>query len=208
MKRILISVIPALLFILHSNTSIGQTGQGNLMVGANISNLAFTKDKIKQGSITTDQQSHVRFTFTPSAAIFVIRNLAIGLNMRVTSNTDKSDDKQTYRKYSTAFTIGPMARYYFLFAGDKLGLFLHGNISFGSMKDEVDQPLPTITKYGLIEGNVGPGFTVFLNKNVGIETSLYYTGMRMADNASPVKNIIKQNGLTLNLGFQIYFGGK
>jgi hypothetical protein len=213
MNKVLISAFSVLIITVSGNLSFCQTGQGNWMLGANISNLAYTKDKFKQGSVTTDKTSRVEYSLTPSVGYFILENFAVGLKLRVTSKKETSDDKRL-KYHFTAATFGPMARYYFLF-GEKFGVFIHGDIGFGGQKEKTERRIgngPDYNveeiKFKLLEGNIGPGFTFFLNEHVGLETSIYYTGLRRTNDTPNGKDIFKQNGVTWNIGLQVYFGGK
>ena len=168
MKKFLLSLV--LLSVIFVATA--QTDKGDWMIGG-----SFRLN-------TSDNNTEI--ALTPDAGIFIINNLALGVNLGFVYL--KSGDVKV-----TSFGIGPFARYYFTDA--KVRPILHGNLNFMSRKTEiVGVPSTTnnITSYFL-----GGGAAIFISDQVSIDGLMGYAN-------SKVKNSSGNGGFALSIGFQIY----
>jgi len=168
MKKILLSLVLLSVFFVAK----AQTGKGDWMIGG-----SFRLN-------TSDNNTEI--ALTPDAGIFIINNLALGVNLGFVYL--KAGDVKV-----TSFGIGPFARYYFTDA--KVRPILHGNLNFMSRKTEiagVPSTTNNITSYFL-----GGGAAIFISDQVSIDGLMGYAN-------SKVKNSSGNGGFALSIGFQIY----
>lgn len=164
------------------------TSIGNYMVGAN---LLFANATFQKG---TDANYSVGIA--PKAGVFILPNIALGLNFSLNVQGNKSSRTIDY-------AASPFARVYFAYnnanqAARPLQFFLEGGVGYGGTNSEYNLPNGTskvstngVHLYGF------PGVDYFLNDHVAAELGLQYQFIGGHPNA---------NILGLNLGFQIFLG--
>lgn len=149
-----------------------QTDKGDWMVGGNLNlNTAKNNTQIK---------------LSPSAGAFVIPNLALGGNVNLAYSKEGSIK-------TTAFGIGPFARYIFTSSSNVRPL-LHTSLSFLSAKTKVGSESSTNsgTNYFL-----GGGAAIFINEQVSIDGIMGYDHTKY-------NSLDGSGGFALNIGFQVY----
>lgn len=183
---------------LASTTSFGQT--------------PLTKGKgLLTGSIGYHYQSYGNqnslsvFNFSPSIGVFVADNLVLGANL-VIQTTSQSQyvyspigSPSSSEFTSTAFAVGPFARYYHFVGGDKFAFFGQGGLGYLRARD-----------VGFGNANQGylsltPGITFFPISRFGIEGSLRGLSFTTDFNNTSVLDL----GISLQdiqLGAVYYFG--
>lgn len=186
------------------------TSGGNFIIGTTMG-LSTAKSKISQesgdGTTETDSPSSSQFSFSPSVGYFIIENVAVGIHMDYTSSEVKEPNLD--RTTDSDLLFGPLVRFYLPFADD-MAFFLEGGFGFGNSNDEKyfgeeRQRINTnIFAYG-----VGPGFTIFSNKAIGIEALLKYNYARSnfdTEIGGIERNTISRtNQFDFSVGFQFYF---
>lgn len=130
--------------------------------------------------------NNTRISLTPNAAMFVIKNLAVGGN--VTLSYAKEGVIKT-----TTFGLGPYLRYYFTNANVRP--IVQGNFNFVSSKTKVNNTSSTNngTNYFL-----GGGAAIFLSSHVSLDAVLGYDHTKY--NSLPGGG----GGFAMNIGFQVY----
>ena len=154
------------------SNAYAQTEEGGWMVGGN-----FT---INTGDNATTVD------LTPTAAFFVMRNLAVGGNITL-SFTKLGDNK------STRFGVGPLTRFYFG-NNSTVRLFAHGE--FGIVSQKFELPNNSSTENG-IRYLLAAGLAGFLNPNVALEALAGYDHVKLSD-------FDGDGGFAFRLGFQVY----
>ena len=167
MKRIYSLLLTAMVI---ANAS-AQTEEGVWMVGGIFS--------INTGDNATTVD------LTPTAAFFVLKNLAIGGNITL-SFTKLGDNK------STRFGVGPLTRYYF--GKSNVRPFAHGE--FGIVSQKLELPSSSSTENGF-RYLLALGLAGFINENVALEALAGYDHVKLSD-------FDGEGGFAFKLGFQVY----
>jgi len=118
------------------------------------------------GSQSTGDVKSNTFEFSPSAAYFVSDNIAVGLNLGITTRTEELpfvDDIDT-----NTFNIGAFGRYYAT-PSNKFSLF--GQLGFDYVSGKQEQG-STEAKFDGFSFGVAPGLSYFVSKSFAIEASV------------------------------------
>ncbi|WP_143307694.1 porin family protein [Chitinophaga vietnamensis] len=183
MKKIRLLTL-VLLTLMFGSVANAQIQKGNIMVGANLTDLGF----IFQKNSTT-----FNFDLTPKVGWFIKDGLAIGgyVNFGLKTVKDAGSDVN--------YGVGGFARYYIedknvrkLEFSKRVRFFLEGNAGFAG-----SNPANGVSTNGFNIG-VGPGISYFITPNVGLEGLLKYD-LTVGGGSSTTAN-----HLGLNIGFQIY----
>jgi outer membrane protein len=167
MKKIFLAI--ALSGIFYAAQS--QTEKGDWMVGGEF--------RLN----TSDNNTEIGLT--PTAGLFIIKNLAIGAN--VTISYSKNGTRKT-----TDLGLGPFVRYYFTDA--KIRPILQGSLSFISEKTKIGDVSNTNNK---VDYFLGGGAAIFISEQVSIDGLMGYYH-------SKVDGFDGGGGFALNIGFQVY----
>ena len=150
-----------------------QTDQGDWMVGGGF--------RLNTGENSTS------IGFTPNAAAFIIRNLAVGGNIGI-----------EYSKFgnqkSTDFRIGPFLRYYFTQANVRP--IVQGSFNYVNSQQKNTQFNTSTTEKG-INFFLGAGAAIFLNDQVSLDAVMGY-------NHTKLKDFDGDGGFAFTIGFQVY----
>lgn len=185
-------------------TAQAQTSQGNMSIGGGVS---YSSDKRETGG--EDVKSST-FTFQPSFGYFVADNLAVGLNLSLSSTKEDNglggDDK------SSVFFVGPFARYYKFTSNDKFAFFAQAGFNVGSIKDEPDGA--DETKGSAFNLYISPGFSYFFNEHWALDLQLAGISYTSLDPDKDVDDNKRTNftfgvdSFDPTIGIRYYFGGK
>ncbi|MBC6492176.1 outer membrane beta-barrel protein [Flavihumibacter stibioxidans] len=158
---------------------------GVLMATVSIKAQTEKADWLVGGNFTLNTTTNTTFSLTPAAGYFFLKNFAAGGTFNFLYN--KAGDDKT-----TAFGLGPFARYYF--GKNNLKPFAHTEYLFTSVK--VEGPGFSSTSNGA-DFFIGPGLAAFVNEHVAIETLVGYANSNYSGSSN-------DGGLALRIGFQIY----
>ena len=184
------------------------TQRGNFMFGSTVGFSSNTSN-IAQGGTKGEGPESFQWNLAPHIGYFLFDNFNLGIGLDYTfsrekqPNADKNDDSD--------LLFGPFGRYYVPFGGDK-AVFLEGNFGFGTSSDAliVDGATQNIST-DVIAFGAGPGFTIFSNDALGIETLFKYNFARSRFNTTQggvvTETTTKTNQFAVSLGLQFYFGG-
>jgi hypothetical protein len=192
-----------LFFLSLTSMLFAQTEQWNILVsGASSFELSGQSSKTKSDDGDGDPTKYFDFSFYPMAAIFVIDNLAVGLQLPSGVSRSKYTDDTKY--VNTWITFAPLVRYYFL--SDNIRPF--GQISFGGGSDVdiyVDADgSKTKQKYGVLLLNAGGGVSLFISEKVAIDATLAYNLYRTKqkeDNTSNSRRV--SNSIDFGIGVTV-----
>ena len=127
---------------------------------------------IKKGA-NTGYQLHL----TPSIGYFLTRNFVLGLGMDYLVNATEGDAGNVggaQRLSDTKLLFGPYARIYVPFAGDQ-ALFFGGTYGYGKSDTQISDGTDAQTaNTTLVTYGVGPGYSIFSNNRVSLETQVKY----------------------------------
>lgn len=184
------------------------TGRGNFMFGTAVGFASNTSNISHAGQAGEGPESF-QWNLAPHIGYFLFDNFTLGIGLDYTFSREKqpSQDKND----DSDLLFGPFGRYYLPFGGDK-AIFLEGNFGFGTSSDNliVDGENRNIST-DIIAFGAGPGFTIFSNDAIGIETLFKYNYARSRFNTEQggvtTETVTKTNQFAVSLGIQFYFGG-
>ncbi|PST81737.1 hypothetical protein C7T94_17855 [Pedobacter yulinensis] len=168
-----------------ATASQAQIQQGNVMVGTNLSNINFALDKPNAFSLAIN----------PKAAWFIDDGVAIGGDVMFGLETPGKDLGTTIN-----YGIGALGRYYGQTGANEL---IKSSRFFGEATVGVSGR--NLSGGGSTNGlgfSVGPGFTYFITRTIGLEALLKYQGVVGFGSSAYAHN------LNLGVGFQIYLPGR
>lgn len=182
MKKLLITLLTASVVTLSAKAQISK---GDVMIGANLSNINFALDKPNAFSLTIN----------PKAAWFIQDGLALGGDVSFGVETPGKGLGTTIN-----YGVGALGRYYGAKGANELA---NHTRFFGEATVGISGR--NLSGGGSTNGlgfSFGPGFTYFVTRNVGLETLLKYQGVVGFGSSAYAHN------LNLGVGFQIYLPGK
>lgn len=181
MKKLIFTVILGGAMAFGANAQIQK---GNVMMGANLSNIKFGLDK----------PNEFTFNVSPKAAWFVQDGLAIGADVNLGLATQKGSGTDF------SYGVSALGRYYGETGANEL---VKSSRFFGEATVGIQGYNPS--GGGSTNGlgfSFGPGFTYFVTPSIGLEALLKYTGV-VGFGSSPYAH-----NLGIGVGFQIYLPGK
>lgn len=206
----LLAVLAAIVAMLLPVQSWTQdfTNRGNFVLGTAVGFSSNTSN-ISQSSGQGEGPESFQWNIAPHVGYFLFDNFAIGVGLDYTfsrekqPNADKNDDSD--------LLFGPFGRFYVPFGGDK-AVFLEGNFGFGTSSDNlIINGQPQNISTDIIAFGAGPGFTIFSNDAIGIETLFKYNFARSRFNTEQdgvtTETTTKTNQFAVSLGIQVYFAG-
>ncbi len=181
MKKIIFTILVAVVSLTTANAQIQK---GNVLIGANISNISFGLDK----------PNYFSFNLNPKAAWFIEDGIALGTDLSFGLATSKGQGSDI------SYGIGALGRFY---SGESSGDVVRNSMFFGEATVGISGVNPAAG--GSTNGlgfSFGPGFTYFVTNNIGLEALLKYNGVVGFGSSAYAHN------LSLGFGFQIYLPGK
>ena len=198
----------------------GQINQGRILVGVSTSinymsfgsdlmNLGFTTVKQKSnapGYVEPDAEKTTTINLLPKVGFFIIDNLVVGLDLSLSSYTDKysSNSKSTM----TYLGVGPFIRYYI--PGTSIMPFFEVGGLIGSLNEKYTSGTYSNSyKYGMISFGGGAGMSVKLGDKVTFDIMAGYNSMteKSKDNNENDERTV-YGTLGIKLGFICILGGK
>lgn len=192
-----------LFFLSAASVLSAQTEQWNIIIsGASDFELSGQTSKTKSDDGDGDPTKYFDFSFYPMGAIFVIDNLAVGLQLPTGVSRSKYDDDTKY--INTWLIFAPLARYYFL-SGN---LRPFGQVSFGGGTDTdiyIDEDgSKNKEKYNALMLNAGGGVDWFISEKVALEATLAYNlyrTKRQENNANNSRRV--SNSIDFGIGITV-----
>jgi len=176
----------AIAIVLLSTAANSQITKGNWLIGGNAE---FSTSKTTTSEGTT---SGLYISATPKIGYFLIDKLGAGLLLSYSHSTS------TYNNMTSKFTnlgIGPFVRYYLLPVDNRVNILCESNFELHAFKHDHNST-STFTSYRILAGP-----TVFFNSSAGIEMLIGYKEYRE-------KNNVRDNGIYMSIGFQLYLEKK
>ena len=153
--------------------------RGNFAIGSGIGYVnSVTTIQIDNGStIQKGGNTGYQLHLTPTIGYFLANNFVFGLGMDYLVNSSRDNSENTtgaQRTSDTKLLFGPYARIYLPFAGDQ-ALFLGGVYAYGKSQTEISDGTDTqLAKTTLMTFGAGPGYSIFSNGRVSLETQVKY----------------------------------
>lgn len=164
-------ILSTILFVSIAAIASAQTDKEDWMVGGTF-------------NLNTSDNS-TQISLSPSAGLFIIRNLALGANVKL------SYSKEGLVKQSV-FGVGPFVRYYFTSAN--IRPIIQGNFNFLSAKTKVSGTSSTNNGTNFF---LGGGAAIFISDHVSLDAVLGY-------DHNDYNNLPGNGGFAMNVGFQVY----
>ncbi|WP_214226571.1 hypothetical protein [Pedobacter sp. B4-66] len=181
MKKLTLTLILGITVLFGANAQIQK---GNVMMGANLSNISFGLDKPNVFSLKIN----------PKAAWFVQDGLALGGDVSFGLATAKGAGTDI------SYGVGALGRYYGATGANEV---VKNSRFFGEATVGISGVNPSVG--GSTNGlgfSFGPGWTYFVTPSIGLEALLKYNGVVGFGSSAYAHN------LGLGVGFQIYLPGK
>ena len=220
MKIIYFSLTLLSLCLAVSSKSHAQTNKGSFLLGGSLG-LSKSTDKItfheiNEGDFSFDVKS-MSFAVRPNISYFVIDGLALGLITPFSYSSAKMDEQKIS---GITYSIGPVARYYFLL-GSQWAIFPEVSYSYGwNQKNGRNDNIMSyggVLVEGIRKGNTkdfqgGVGLVYFLHPNIGLEGKFYYQSTRTTYDFVDPDGInttrFDQSSLNFSVGLQVYWKRK
>lgn len=184
MRALLLIIFLLLIINLHGYT---QTEKGSFLIGGS-GNINWPLRK---------SGNFFSFNISPQGGYFVGNNLALGVKP---SFSYFQSDSDFYKNYGVNLGISPFIRYYL--GPSQLKLFFQGSLGVAHSAESFNDGISTYaSNYNSFFQNIGVGLVYFVNENIGLEGLLNYDHYIKFHSYST-------SGISLNLGFQIYFKRK
>lgn len=211
MKNTLIMAVIAVFAAMLLSASVQAqefTERGNFMIGSAFG-FSSNTSTLDRGDASGKGPESFQWNLSPHIGYFLFDNFTLGIGLDYTfsrekqPNADKNDDSD--------LLFGPFGRFYVPFGGDK-AVFVEGTFGFGTSSDDLiigneTQHIST----DIIAFGAGPGFTIFSNDAIGIETLFKYNFARSRFNTTvggvSTETTTKTNQFAVSLGIQFYFAG-
>lgn len=204
MKKILTFALIVLATAANAQTENNPTEKGNWVLGGSTSfHFNTVQPVIKSEGLSVDGTKTTNFTVTPSFGYFVIDNLAIGMDLELSTHTIKAEASVTSSEEykNTAFSAIPSVTYYFS-TDSRAFPYIGAGAGYASVK----------SMYGNVETQndnffvwrVKGGISYLITNDVSVDLGLNYNQLSTKINdTNPEQKIIAKNfGATL--GFSIF----
>jgi hypothetical protein len=185
--------------------------QGNFLIGSTLG-FSSADSKIKRVLNNVEQTNSgpvsLQLNLSPNVGYFLADDLVLGIGMDYTfgrfkeANTDRTEDSN--------LLFGPFFRYYYDL-GENMAFFGEIDLGFGNSSDDqfIGNNKQSITT-NIFSIGVGPGFTIYSNNAIGIETMFKYNFSRSRFNTMSIdqiqtETITRTNQFDISLGIQFYF---
>lgn len=199
------SLYTLLLLLMSLSLATAQTEKGRWTVGADVGNLSYSS-----------QYGYRSFSgsLSPSAGYFAVNNLVAGAGLPVSFGTGSSNSRD-YRYQTTVVGLSPFVRYYF--GAASLKPYVGVSYAYSRTSQRTNSPNPNQqSTYKGFSSNVSPnvGLAYFINRTVSLNAGLSYVKSWYNNGAPDYNNggirvesiTTKSDYLSLNVGFQLFFG--
>lgn len=183
---------------------------GGLLAPSNALGIAITTSKSEQDGVKDPLETkNTTIGLSASAHYFLINNLSAGLNLSLLNQKAKTTGGlEDYEQTVTIFMAGPELRY-FISAGDKSKIRINAETAFGTSKAEYNGDSSNDAN-NLSRFSGGAGFVFFPNEHMSIDLGVGYGAFIVKSEYTnildeKVKSKDTNNGVTLDVGFSVYF---
>lgn len=181
MKKLIFTIIIGVSLSFGANAQIQK---GNVMMGANLSDIRFG----------LDEPNEFTFNVSPKAAWFVQDGLAFGAEVDLGLATQKGSGTDI------SYGVSALSRYYGVTGANEI---VRSSRFFGEATAGIQGYNPSggdsTNGFGF---SFGPGFTYFVTPSIGLEALLKYNGVIGFGSSAYAHN------LGIGVGFQIYLPGR
>ena len=200
------------LFVLGSFLYGQVLTKGNFILGSTVGFSTASSD-VNQSTNGVENNdsgpSSLQISISPNVGYFLLDRLALGIGMDYTYSSLKEQSED--RTNDSDLLFGPFARYY-LPIDDGMAFFFETDLGFGTSTDEQtigDNKQRISTNIFAI--GVGPGFTIYSSRAIGIEAVMKYNFARSEFDTEQgglkTNTVTKTNQFDVSLGLQFYFSG-
>ncbi len=174
-----------------------QTSPGDMMVGGGLN---FSSTSHQGGSTSNSVE------FSPGVGYFVSDNFAVGATLTISSERDGTG---AGKRLTSAFGLGPFARYYIFTSNERFGFF--GQAHLGFVAHKTDPPVGAVVKGNEISFALSPGAVYFFNEHWAAEFMIRGFALTSrdpnTDNDNDKYTMVEfgLNSLMPTLGFRYHF---
>lgn len=201
MKKIVFTIC---LIVATNLMSFAQTEKGRWTAGVSVGNFEYR---------TSNNTRFFSTNLTPSAGYFVANNLLVGSGVPLGWSTTKSGS--FYEATSSSIGVSPFVRYYV--GASSLKPYAGVSYTYSQTNTQTQSPgnsneVNVKYMYSSLAPTVGLAY--FVNRNVALNAGLSYnffnsTSRReynVTPGSTPSETKTDYRSLTLNVGFQLFFG--
>jgi hypothetical protein len=175
--------------------------------GSDLMSLGFSSFKSKGNApayVDPDVVKVTTINLSPKFGVFIVANLALGMNINIGSSIDKP--KSGGKNTSTTFGLGPFVRYYL--PGSKVLPFFEVSSLFGSISEKYEDPLySSSNKSRMSSIGGGAGLAVKLGEKATFDMMAGYNSLsQKAVENNPYDNRTVQGTLSFRFGFTVLLG--
>ena len=197
MKKILF--LASVLILGYSNVSHAQLQEGNIMLGADLGSGINTSgtNGLFGFNLGLNEDAGYNIGISPKVGYFLSDNFVLGAVVNLGYTNSAGDDAGTAN--TTVYGVQGLGRFYLSPSDVDLG----DEVPTGSFFVETQAGIAGIavedgpTTNGFAFG-FGPGYSLFLNRSVALETSVKYNGLVGGGNTN------YQHSLGINFGVQVF----
>jgi hypothetical protein len=196
MKKILVLLFISVL-VLQANGQVEKPiTKGHFIVGGTFNFVTDKYDYIDPDGQVSIVREHSIFEGGAYLGYFIFNHFFAGLEIDyMIKRTDYGHSINTRDEV----IIGPSIRYYL-----NVGIFSTASVGFGY---DYSGPKNSLTKYRAFQWEVGLGYSLFLNKNIALESIVNYSMLRQT--GVRVDDFVKEyKGFNVTIGIQFYFNGR
>lgn len=177
-------------------------GQPYLLAPTSAFGIGFGKSTSKIGAQSTETK-YLNLGLSASGHYFIVDNLSLGLVFQFFTQTAKWENDQEFN-YNVGMA-SPEVRYY-LPVADKMKGLVRASGGFGSSKSDsfVGQGSD---RTNLAQFSGGVGLAIFPSRNFSMNIGANYAVLTAKDDDSNGDDKDTDSGLTIDLGFSLFFGG-
>ena len=200
------------LVLLHGTLMSQVLDKGNFVIGSTLG-FSTASSNVNQSTNGVDNDvdgpSSLQISLAPNVGYFLMDNFTLGIGMDYTFSRLKENNAG--RKDDSDFLFGPFLRYYYP-VDEGMAFFFLVDFGFGNSSDEqlINENVQRVSS-NIFALGIGPGFTIYSSKSIGIESILKYNFARSEFDTESLgvktQTVNKTNQFDISLGLQFYFGG-
>jgi hypothetical protein len=172
---------------------------GGSVSGSELMSLGYASTKYGN----SDDYKTTTFNLMPRGGYAPIDNLAVGLDIILSTYTEKSSSNDS-KQSSTTIEAAPFARYYYPLS--KVNLFGEATVGFGTENSKYSSgSYDSSYKYGIFMFGIGAGAAIPIGEKVSFDTMLSYIHSSWNPKDSDESEKETASGVLLKMGFTVYF---
>lgn len=186
-----------LAFVFLVINASAQLDKGVWLVGGTGSLLASKVEYTIPAMSYVYNADRLNISVSPNIGYFIVDKFALGLKTNYTKSKEQGNGLGGGYSNENRFSLGPFARYYFLNKDKQYNILSELSYQYGFYWFKPN-------KGNSNTFNIAAGSAVYFNSSVGLEFLVGYYSTKETIRVNADKNISKQNGMQVSIGFQIH----